>query len=144
MQPQKGVYRISPATPRSPSHPPGGRGRPLPFASATDLVLGSALRIAFWGPLPRLRSGIADYSAELLPTLARQLEVELIVPDGWRRTDTMPAGLAAHPERAFAGLAAAGRFDAVLYQLGNNHEYHASIYHALLEHPGVVVLHEVV
>jgi len=102
------------------------------------------VRIAYWSPLPPLRSGIADYSAELLPALARHLEVELIVPDGWRRTGAMPAGLAAHPERAFAGLAAAGRFDAVLYQLGNNHEYHASIYHALLEHPGAVVLHEVV
>jgi glycosyltransferase involved in cell wall biosynthesis len=102
------------------------------------------VRIAYWSPLPPLRSGIADYSAELLPALARHLEVELIVPDGWRRSAAVPAGLAAHSERAFPGLVAAGRFDAVLYQLGNNHEYHASIYHALLEHPGVVVLHEVV
>jgi glycosyltransferase involved in cell wall biosynthesis len=102
------------------------------------------VRIAYWSPLPPLRSGIADYSAELLPALARELEVELIVPDGWRRGGATPAGLAAHPERAFPGLQAAGRFDAVLYQLGNNHEYHASIYRALLAHPGVVVLHEVV
>src|SRR5580693_6945788 len=85
----------------------------------------SSLRIAYWSPLPPLRSGIADYSAELLPALARELEVELIVPDGWRRGGATPAGLAAHPERAFPGLQAAGRFDAVLYQLGNNHEYHA-------------------
>ncbi len=102
------------------------------------------MRIAYWSPLPPLRSGIADYSAELLPALARHLEIELIVPDGWRRAGAVPGGLAAHPERAFPGLAAAGRFDAVLYQLGNNHEYHTSIYRALLEHPGVVVLHEVV
>ena len=111
------------------------------------------MRIAFFSPLPPLRSGIADYSAELLPALARLLEVELIVPEGWRRPAGSPgglggpgglAGLPAHAERAFPALQAAGRFDAVLYQLGNNHEYHASIYRALLEHPGVVVLHEVV
>src|ERR1700730_12643637 len=35
----RSIYRISPASPRSPSHPPGGRGRPLPFASANSFVL---------------------------------------------------------------------------------------------------------
>ena len=102
------------------------------------------MRIACWSPLPPLRSGIADYSAELLPALARLLEVELIVPEGWRPPGPALTGLAAHPERAFPGLLAAGRFDAVLYQLGNNRDYHASIYRALLEHPGVVALHEYV
>jgi len=112
------------------------------------------VRIAYWSPLPPLRSGIADYSAELLPALAREVdvEVELIVPESWRAVAAGPenaelaglAGLTAHPERAFPGLLAAGRFDAVLYQLGNNRDYHASIYRALLEHPGVVALHEYV
>jgi len=105
------------------------------------------VRIAYWSPLPPMRSGIADYSAELLPVLARQLEVELIVPEGWRPAGpglAGLAGLAAHPERALPGLLAAGRFDAVLYQLGNNRDYHASIYRALLEHPGVVAMHEYV
>jgi len=103
------------------------------------------VRIAYFSPLPPQRSGIADYSAELLPALARQLEVELIVPEGWRAAGGGPlAGMAAHAERAFPRLAAAGRFDAVLYHLGNNRDYHASIYRALLEHPGVVALHEAV
>jgi glycosyltransferase involved in cell wall biosynthesis len=102
------------------------------------------VRIAFWSPLPPLHSGIADYSGELVPALARRLDVELVVPEGWRAPCPPLAGLAAHPERAFPGLLAAGRFDAVLYQLGNNRDYHASIYNALLEHPGVVVLHEYV
>ena len=106
------------------------------------------MRIACWSPLPPLRSGIADYTAELLPALAREVEVEveLIVPEGWRPAGQGAglAGLPAHPERAFPGLLGAGRFDAVLYQLGNNRDYHASIYRALLEHPGVVALHEYV
>jgi glycosyltransferase involved in cell wall biosynthesis len=105
------------------------------------------VRIAYWSPLPPLRSGIADYSVELLPALARHLEIELIAPDGWRPSG--PAGrklasFAAHPEREFPALAAASRFDAVLYQLGNNRDYHAGAYRALLDHPGLVMLHEVV
>jgi glycosyltransferase involved in cell wall biosynthesis/SAM-dependent methyltransferase len=35
----------------------------------------------------------------------------------------------------------AGRFDHLVYQIGNN-PYHASIYELALRHPGVVVLHE--
>jgi glycosyltransferase involved in cell wall biosynthesis len=102
------------------------------------------VRIAYWSPLPPARSGIADYSADLLPALARHLDVELIVPDGWRASGPALASLPAHPERAFAGLADGGRFDAVVYQMGNNRDYHADIYRALLRHPGVVVLHEYV
>jgi glycosyltransferase involved in cell wall biosynthesis len=114
------------------------------------------LRIAYWSPLPPQCSGIADYSVELLPALARHLDVELIVPDGWRppgppgpsgprgHPGEHLAGFTVHEEREFPDLAAAGRFDAVLYQLGNNRDYHAAIYRALLAHPGVVVLHEVV
>src|SRR6185295_12751822 len=49
-----------------------------------------------------------------------------------------------HGQRELPALFAQKRFDAVLYQLGNNRDYHAGIYRALLAHPGVVVLHELV
>jgi glycosyltransferase involved in cell wall biosynthesis len=102
------------------------------------------VRIAWWSPLPPQCSGIADYSAELLPALARHLEIELVVGERWRPGGAPLDGFTAHPETAFPALAASGRFDAVLYQLGNNRDYHAGAYRALLTHPGVVVLHEVV
>jgi glycosyltransferase involved in cell wall biosynthesis len=101
------------------------------------------MRVAYWSPLPPERSGIADYSAELLPALARHLEVELIASPEWRPPASL-SSFAVHPPAAFGSLFAAGRFDAVLYQLGNNRDYHAALYRALLEHPGIVVLHEYV
>jgi glycosyltransferase involved in cell wall biosynthesis len=88
-----------------------------------------------------MKSGIADYSAELLPHLAAHCEIELIVDEGFRPEETR---FPVHGARALPGLLAAGRFDAVLYQLGNNRDYHASIYRSLIDHPGVVVLHEYV
>src|SRR3954470_12445965 len=99
------------------------------------------MRLAYYSPLPPMKSGIADYSAELLPHLAEHCEIELIVDEGFR-----PEGrrFPVHGQRALPGLLAQGRFDAVLYQLGNNRDYHASIYKTLIDHPGVVVLHEYV
>jgi len=105
------------------------------------------MRLAWYSPLPPQRSGIADYSAELLPALAREapdLAIELVVDDGVRPAPALAARFPVHGARALPGLLAAGRFDLVLYHLGNNRDFHAGIYRALLEHPGVVVLHEVV
>ncbi|PYQ60256.1 MAG: hypothetical protein DMF53_17335 [Acidobacteria bacterium] len=99
------------------------------------------MRLAYYSPLPPQRSGIADYSAELLPHLAAHCEIELIVDEGLRPAETR---FPVHGHKALPGLLAAGRFDAVLYQLGNNRDYHASIYQSLIDHPGVVVLHEYV
>lgn len=102
------------------------------------------MRLAYCSPLPPQRSGIADYSAELLPHLAEHCEIELIVEEGFRPEGELAERFPVHGHRALPGLLEKGRFDAVLYQLGNNRDYHASQYRALLEHPGIVVLHEFV
>jgi len=101
------------------------------------------LRIGHAGPLPPAPSGIADYAAELLPALADHVDVELYVPPRL----PAPAGELARrfPVRPLAELgprAAAGEVDLPLYQLGNHPRFHGAVYRALLEAPGVVVLHE--
>jgi glycosyltransferase involved in cell wall biosynthesis len=78
------------------------------------------MRVAYYSPLPPERSGIADYSALLLPALRRRLEVTL-----------------ARPFRP------SPRADVALYHLGNNPDAHGWIYRALRRRPGLVVLHEV-
>jgi glycosyltransferase involved in cell wall biosynthesis len=102
------------------------------------------VRIAFYSPLPPGKSGIADYSAELLPALAEHCEIELIVDEGLRAAPELAARFAVHGERALPGLLARGAVDAVVYQLGNNSDYHAGIYRSLFAHPGILVLHEYV
>jgi glycosyltransferase involved in cell wall biosynthesis/SAM-dependent methyltransferase len=79
------------------------------------------MRVAFFSPLPPLRSGIADYSETLLEHLKPLVELEVFA-SGAPPFD--PA-----------------RFDAALYQLGNN-PHHDFVYEAALRHPGVVVMHE--
>jgi glycosyltransferase involved in cell wall biosynthesis len=102
------------------------------------------MRVAFFSPLPPMKSGIADYSAELLPKLAAECEIELIVDEGFRPDPALAARFPVHGHRTLPRLLEQGRFDVALYQLGNNSDYHAAIYRTLLEHPGVVVLHEYV
>lgn len=98
------------------------------------------MRLAYFSPLPPQRSGIADYSAELLPHLAEHLDLELFVDEGVRVEEAIRSRFPVHGDRAFPEISK--RFDAVLYHLGNNADYHARIWRTLVEHPGVVVLHE--
>ncbi|MCA1615622.1 MAG: glycosyltransferase family 4 protein [Acidobacteria bacterium] len=102
------------------------------------------LRIAFFSPLNPRRSGISDYSEELLPFLAaRGFEIDLYV-DGFKPTNRALLGrfawfdYKAEPSR-LGGLPA---YDAVVYHVGNDHRYHAGIYDAARATPGLIVLHD--
>jgi glycosyltransferase involved in cell wall biosynthesis len=99
------------------------------------------LRLAVWTPLPPARSGIADYSAELLEGLSPHCELEVFVDDGY-----LPANecLDRYPVRhftAFGRRQAQDPFDAVIYQVGGS-MFHHYMSEALRVHPGIVVLHD--
>jgi glycosyltransferase involved in cell wall biosynthesis len=81
------------------------------------------VKVAYFSPMPPERSGIADYSALLLPALRERLEVE-VVQRGKKRA---PRGT-----------------DLSLYHVGNNPEAHGWIVDALRRRPGLVVLHDFV
>jgi len=80
------------------------------------------VKVAYYSPLPPERSGIADYSALLLPALRRRMEVEV----ARRRRPALR------------------RTDVALYHVGNNPQAHGWIVDALRRRPGVVVLHDLV
>lgn len=108
-----------------------------PRPSVVPVGRGRRRRLAFVSPLPPERSGIADYSAELLPYLSRHYDIDLVVD---QRFVDMPGNVL--PIRDVDWFRAnALKFDRILYQFGNSH-FHQ---HMLLlndEFPGVVVLHD--
>ena len=73
------------------------------------------MRVAYFSPLPPSTSGIADYSALLVPALERLVDVEVVRPG---RT------------RPVAGA------DVALYHVGNDPDAHAWIVDALRRRPG--------
>jgi glycosyltransferase involved in cell wall biosynthesis len=81
------------------------------------------MRVAYFSPMPPERTGVADYSALLVPALERRLDLTVV-----RRGRT----------RAPRGV------DLCLYHVGNNPDAHAWIVDALRKRPGVVVLHDFV
>jgi glycosyltransferase involved in cell wall biosynthesis len=82
------------------------------------------VKIFVFTPLPPAPTGIADYSAALIPALSRKLpgrEIAPVTEEGF----PLPAG------------------SLPIYQVGNS-PHHDFLYSALFRHPGVLVLHDLV
>jgi glycosyltransferase involved in cell wall biosynthesis len=99
------------------------------------------VHLAWFSPLPPIPSGISDYSAEILPLVAEHAEVDVFTPRSKRRLFGSTSNLAVRDPRAFSRLA--GRYDAVIYHLGNN-PHHEYVYRAARELPGMAVFHDLV
>jgi glycosyltransferase involved in cell wall biosynthesis len=96
-------------------------------------------RLAFVSPLPPERTGIADYSSELLPALAAHYDIEVVVAQD--RVDAPWVNRHCKVRNVSWFRAHAGEFDRVLYQVGNS-PFHQHMLRLLREIPGTVVLHD--
>ncbi len=95
-------------------------------------------RLDYLSPLPPVRSGISDYSVDLLPHLAARADVRVM------RLPDLPLDPELEARWRPAPAAATGEDGRLpLYHMGNNH-YHAAIAGLAAERPGVMVLHDLV
>ena len=95
-------------------------------------------RIDYVSPLPPVRSGIADYSRDLLEVLAPLVDLRLVRVPGQEVADE----LVERWSPVDADLCGAdGRLP--VYQMGNN-RYHAAVLRMALDKPGVVTLHDLI
>jgi glycosyltransferase involved in cell wall biosynthesis len=99
------------------------------------------LRLAYFSPLPPARSGIADYSRELLPYLAELCSLTLFVKDPEEVDRSLRADFDVQPLSTYAQQR--WRYDLPLYQMGNS-MHHEALYQVMRRFPGVVVLHDCV
>ena len=94
--------------------------------------------LAFVSPLPPQATGIASYSAELLPYLAAHFTLTLVI-DQPELDPALHQAYACMDPDTFSQRAC--EFDYLLYQVGNS-LYHAYQFGLLQQHPGIVVLHD--
>ena len=85
--------------------------------------------MAFLGPVPPTKSGIATYDRAVLDGLARigftdELPIDVVWPLQQRHVTEVPA------------------YELAVYQMGNNVEFHLDIYRMAWFVPGLVVLHD--
>jgi len=99
------------------------------------------MKIAFLSPLPPSRSGIADYSARLLPFLTSNHEIHSFHNDILPDRSILPDKVILHHYLQFPRLYARESYDLVLYQMGNS-IHHLFVYFLMHYFPGIVDLHD--
>lgn len=97
-------------------------------------------RLAFVSPLPPDESGIADYSAEILPHLSNYYQITLVTDAATKLEKDLRSSFQVLTTHEFTTVG--GGFDRVLYHFGNS-RFHSSYFDLIRSFPGVAVLHDV-
>ena len=96
------------------------------------------MRLAWFGPVPPVRSGIAACSRGLLDVLGRTHAIDVFVDEPAARAATGGAVRSAHE---FPWRHRQARYDLAVYQLGNS-SHHDYLWPYLFRYPGLAVLHD--
>jgi glycosyltransferase involved in cell wall biosynthesis len=100
------------------------------------------MKIAIFGPIMPIRSGIAEYTAKLCEGLTKYAKIDLYVN---QNTKDISFGskyknieVIKYNHKKFMGQ----KYDLVIYQIGNNYPIHGYIIKALKNRPGIIDIHD--
>ncbi len=101
------------------------------------------MKLAFFSPLSPQRSGISNYSEDLLPFLAKGADIDLFTDKDIRPTHpAISDHFSVFPYTQFVERHQAASYDLCLYQMGNNPKYHHYMDNLIQMYPGIVTLHD--
>lgn len=99
------------------------------------------MKIAYLSPLNPMKSGISDFSEELIMELKKYITIDLYV-DGYK-----PVNAVIKENFKILNIndlvEYASEYDLIIYHIGNNHKYHEKIVEAFLKYGGIIELHDV-
>lgn len=99
------------------------------------------MKIAYFSPLNPIKSGVSDYSEELLEYLAGYGRVDLFVDGYTPSSKWMRECFRIYDYRRIFENHGRNDHDIHIYHIGNN-DNHSYVYSVCLGYPGIVVLHE--
>lgn len=96
--------------------------------------------LLYASPMRPMKSGISDYSEVLVNALQKKFDITLYI-DNYELSNRRLAEQCKVVKYG-CDLVDFQSYDYIIYNMGNNPEYHGYIYEACLQHPGMVILHD--
>lgn len=96
-------------------------------------------RLAYFSPLPPLKSGISDYSKELLPFLSKYFEIDLFVDQNEVSDFYLKANYNIYQHSKFRNRAK--MYDEIIYNFGNS-AFHDYMIDYIKKYQGNIILHD--
>ncbi len=88
-----------------------------------------------------MKSGISDFSEELLPALAEYANMVVFSPVEVENRAAL-ASAELHDLSELDDAKLRNSLDCIVYHMGNNNQYHGAILDMLLKYPGIVEIHD--
>jgi len=103
------------------------------------------MKIAYFSPLNPLKSGISDYSEQLLKYLQNHFEIDIFVDDFTPENEFINYNFKVFDYiKNPSILGTLKEYDHIVYNIGNNPHYHSNMYDVFLKYNGVIILHDFV
>ena len=99
------------------------------------------MRIGYCSPFNPMKSGISDFSEELVFALAKHMEVVIFSPVIPSRKEIINS-FEVHFLADLDQEKVRNTLDLIIYHIGNNVNYHGEIVDMLEKYPGIIELHE--
>jgi len=96
-----------------------------------------AKRIAFFTPLPPIKSGISDYSVDIVNALSAYYDIDVFIDGGYQAQCTLADNVRVFNHHKFSPK----NYKTVIYQVGNS-PYHTYMFSYIQKCGGIVELHD--
>lgn len=100
------------------------------------------MKIAYCSPFSPLRSGISDFSEELVPELAKLVDIDLFYEEPIQNEE-LCSKFSCYDIKCLDDEKISSAYDLIVYQMGNSFDCHKGIAEMMLKHPGILELHDI-
>lgn len=101
------------------------------------------MKVAFFTPLNPIKSGISDFSEELLMELRKHIEIDLFLDNVVPTNKDIVNNFKIFQIEEFDDENIRKQYDQYIYHIGNNKDYHYKIGEYLIKYPGILELHDI-
>lgn len=101
------------------------------------------MKIAYFSPLNPLKSGISDFSEELLMELKKYVDIDLFVDNISPNNNEIVKNFKIYNIEEFDKKEVRDRYDEYIYHVGNNMKCNFKIAQYSLKYPGILELHDI-
>ena len=100
------------------------------------------MRIAYFSPLNPVKSGISDFSEELIPELGKNMNIEIFTIKGQVKNKEISKKFKVHNISEYEDENIRRRFDLAVFHIGNSYACHSEIVETFKNYGGIIELHD--
>ena len=100
------------------------------------------MRIAYFSPLNPIKSGISDFSEELIPELGKIMDIEVFAVKGQVQNKDISKKYKLHDICEYEDENVRRKFDLAVFHIGNSYACHSEIVETFKKYGGVIELHD--